>query len=249
MSLCSIKVGDVNININISTEKLKKSIDLENITKEFCKYFQTTNEKPQTELILDMGYPYYHKEHPSLKNHKLNFPIIHDQIELLELSSALGYLAGQYSKKYSFCHAAGIQKNNKGALFIGKPHSGKSKLSNILADVILDDDIILASRNSMKTITKNGFKTNKNKEYRIEIENSPEEARLDYVFLLNKERSSTHIRQIPPSQISKTDAFEHNLGLYLLMNYKGAPDFNIPVFEVGTKDFKHNTKNIERILS
>tara|TARA_Y100000310_G_C20078529_1_gene532711 strand:+ start:97 stop:408 length:312 start_codon:yes stop_codon:yes gene_type:complete len=103
----------------------------------------------------------------------------------------------------------------------------------------------------MNKITKNRFKTNKQGNYRIELglDKPNKDVPINYVFLLNQKKSSEYIKKIFPSQIPKISSFEHNLGIYLLMNYKGTPNFSVPVFEVGTKDFKYNVRNIERILS
>ena len=223
----TIQTADVNISVEFLTNKLTFHSKTPRFTEELGEYFNLTSETPDTKIKVELGFPAYHNYWPELENNTLKLPIINNYLELLTFTAAVGYLAGQHSREYRFSHSSGIIYRDKGILIVGNSGSGKTRISSLLEEKIIDDDILLVSKNEMRSITKKGYETQGN--LRIETDNN--QGNVDGVLVLNKNKTTKHHKIL--TGIPKLSSYEHSLDQELLKHYKQV-ETNSPIIEIGT---------------
>ncbi len=153
------------------------------------------------------------------------------------------FLAAYHSRAFDVVHATGLlvdPRRNLGLLMVGTAHSGKSTLSAKLGDIILDDDLMLVTRDKMRVAGKMGFVTYKHPEsgrkYLNPLPNGVKEAHIDLVFLLDKKQEGGTVLDVDntiPRRYSALDDLPPALRTaYLQMS---PIQVNAPIFRLGTR--------------
>jgi len=245
MNYESIKVGDVDLRVGFKWGVLG-----------FTRYFPEANGKHIATLNVDIGFSLDGSEcRPEYSGREMNIWVsdgVGMTLDLFHIVRHIGYLAGDVSERYRFCHAAGLKLNGKGVMLAGNSGSGKSTLASILGGKILDDDILMASTSELRRIAKVGGRINPERGTVKWIEDDNYQSPLHYVFLLDNRYDPDHVVQVQPSVVSPEITFDDKLHPSLLEAYKRRMPlaFEVPIFEVGTKREPTETKKvIEEIVS
>ncbi|MGO9201411.1 MAG: hypothetical protein ACLQM8_12885 [Limisphaerales bacterium] len=105
------------------------------------------------------------------------------------------YLAAYHSRAFDIVHGSGLLMDSRkslGVLLIGAAHCGKSTLGAKLGGIVMDDDLMLVSGDTMRVAGKMGFVTYKHLEsgrkYLTPLPNGVKEAHIGLVFLLDKKQ-------------------------------------------------------------
>ncbi|HEY5915463.1 MAG TPA: hypothetical protein VJA21_33180 [Verrucomicrobiae bacterium] len=152
-------------------------------------------------------------------------------------------LAAYHSRAFDIVHGTGLlvdSRRNLGVLLVGAAHCGKSTLSARLGDIIMDDDLMLASRDKMRVAGKMGFVSYKHPEtgrkYLTPLPHGVKEAHIDLVFLLDKKQEGGTVMDVDntiPRKYAVPDDLPPSLKkVYLRM----APiRVDAPIFRIGTR--------------
>jgi hypothetical protein len=152
-------------------------------------------------------------------------------------------LAGYHSRAFDIVHGTGLlvdPRKNLGVLLVGAAHCGKTTLSAKLGDIIMDDDIMLVTRDQMLVAGKMGFVTYRHAEsgrkYLTPLPNGAKEARLGLVFLLDKKQEGGTVLDVD-NTIPRRFAAPDDLPRILRNAYLRMPPIkvNAPIFRLGTR--------------
>jgi hypothetical protein len=153
------------------------------------------------------------------------------------------YLAAYHTRAFDIVHGTGTlvnPKKNMGLLLIGAAHCGKSTLSSKLGDIIMDDDIMLITRDTMCVASKIGFVTYRHPEsgrkYLTPLPNGVKEAHIDLVFLLDKRLEGGTYLDVD-NTIPRRYAVPTDLPPILKNAYLRLPPIkvNAPIYRIGTR--------------
>jgi hypothetical protein len=153
------------------------------------------------------------------------------------------YLAAYHTRAFDIVHGTGTLVNprkNMGLLLVGAAHCGKSTLSAKLGDIIMDDDIMLVTRDTMRVAGKIGFVTYKHPEtgrkYLTPLPNGVKEAHIDLVFLLDKKLAGGTYLDVD-NTIPRRYAVPTDLPPILKNAYLRLPPIkvNAPIYRIGTR--------------
>ncbi|MBT4540857.1 hypothetical protein HOC35_05065 [Candidatus Woesearchaeota archaeon] len=244
MGIENIKVGDTNIRVGFRFGDL-------GFTKLFPKADTNT-----IDAVLDVNVGFYLDGSPippDFNGYRMEILVGDDfGINIYNVMRYIGYLAGNVSEKYRFCHGAGLVLDGKGIMLTGKSGRGKSTLSSSLEGDVLDDDMLLVSPTEIRRLGNIGARRNQETR-RIEwLENDNYKAPLHYVFVLNNQYDPDHVVQLQPEDIKPKITFDDKLHACLLAKYKSRMpiQFEVPIYEIGTKREPAETKKvIEAIIS
>lgn len=102
-------------------------------------------------------------------------------------------LATYHSRSSQIVHGTGLlvsSRKNEGILLVGPSHAGKSTLSQALGNFIMDDDLMLVERDTMRVTGRMGFVTYfspiTGKKMLNPLAGGRKEARLSLVLILDK---------------------------------------------------------------
>lgn len=245
MSYENIRAGDVDLRVGFEWGNLN-----------LARFFPEATGDPMVTLNVNVFYPLGKGQPtPEYSDRVMNCWIQGEDgrgLDYLHIVRHVGYLAGDVSERYRFCHAAGLKINGKGVMLIGNSGNGKSTLASKLEGEILDDDILLASPTEIRRISNVGGRMNPERGTVELIEDGNYQSPLGFVFLLNNQYDPDHVVEIQPSEVNPEMTFDDTLHPYLLGAYRQRMPiaFEVPVFEVGTKrDPDETTRVIERIVS
>jgi hypothetical protein len=153
------------------------------------------------------------------------------------------YLAAYHSRAFDLVHGTGLlvdPRRNLGVLLIGAAHCGKSTLGSELGDIILDDDIMLVTREHMSVAGKMGFVTyhhpSSGRKLLTPLPNGVKEAHLDLVFLLDKKQEGGTLLDVD-NTIPRRFACPSDLPPLLKRAYLRLPPIRVhaPIFRLGTR--------------
>lgn len=235
----NIRVGDVDLRIGFRWGNLG-----------LTRYFPEGKGNPLATLNVDIGFSLDGNDcKPEYSGKEMNIWVSDGDgmsLDFFHIVRYIGYLAGDVSGKYRFCHAAGLVLDGKGVMLAGNSGNGKSTLASILGGEILDDDILMASPRELRRIAKVGGRINPERGTLEWIEDDNHQTPFHYVFLLNNQYDPDHVVEVEPSAISPEMTFDDKLHTSLLDAYKRRMPiaFEIPVFEVGTKREPEETKRV-----
>ncbi len=241
MEQYNIRVADVDMGVTLT--RPGPTVDL-------YRYFDRAQEKPAAQLNVTID-PLLEYFVPSKIDGNSMDILMHPEGALIHLMRHVGYLAGTVSERYRFYHAAGVKIDGKGVILIGRSKSYKSELSEKLEGSILDDDMMMVSATDMKRVSRVGFKSHNRSRLVEKIEDDNCEAPLNYVFVLNLDYETTHIREIDQQDIDPETALDDLLHDSLLVHYAGLEpmNFKVPIFEIGTNgNLTQARNNIESII-
>jgi hypothetical protein len=152
------------------------------------------------------------------------------------------YLAAYHSRAFDILHGTGLlvdSRKNLGVLLVGAAHCGKSTLSAKLGDIVMDDDLMLVTRDKMRVAGKMGFVTYRRMEsgrkYLTPLPNGVKEADLGLVFLLDKKQEGGTVLDVD-NTIPRTYAGLDDLPPILRRAYLRLPPIRVdaPIFRLGT---------------
>jgi hypothetical protein len=153
------------------------------------------------------------------------------------------YMAAYQTRAFDIVHGTGLlvdSRRNMGLLLIGAAGCGKSTLCSRLGDIILDDDIMLITRETMRVAGKMGFVTYKHPEngrkYLTPLPNGVKEAHIDLVFILDKKQEGGTLLDVD-NTIPRKYAVPSDLPPLLKKGYLHLPPIhvNAPIFRLGTR--------------
>jgi hypothetical protein len=153
------------------------------------------------------------------------------------------YLAAYHTRAFDLVHGTGLlvdARRNMGLLLIGAAHCGKSTLSAKLGDIIMDDDIMVITRDRMMVASKMGFVTYHHPEtgrkYLTPLPNGVKDAHIDLVFLLDKKQEGGTLLDVD-NTIPRKYAVPTDLPPLLKRAYLRLPPIkvNAPIFRIGTR--------------
>lgn len=153
------------------------------------------------------------------------------------------FLASYHTRTFDIVHGTGLlvdSRRNLGILMVGAAHCGKSTLSAELGDIIMDDDIMLVTRDTMKVASKMGFVTYKHPEsgrkFLTPLPNGVKEARMDLIFILDKKLPGGSSMDVDNS-IPRKYAVLNDLPPALQHSYLELPPIkvNAPIYRIGTR--------------
>lgn len=245
MNYENIRVGDVDLKVGFKWGNLG-----------LTRYFPEAKGNPMATLNVDIGLSLDGNGcRPKYFGREMNIWVSDGDgmsLDFFHIVRHIGYLAGDISEKYRFCHAAGLKLNGKGIMLAGNSGNGKSTLVSTLDGEILDDDILIASPKELRRIAKVGGRINPERGTVEWIEDENYQSPLHYVFLLNNQYDPDHVVKVEPSAVNQEMTFDDKLHPSLLDAYKRRMPiaFEVPIFEVGTKREPAETKKvIENIVS
>lgn len=152
-------------------------------------------------------------------------------------------LAALHSRAFDIVHGTGLvmdSRKNLGVLLVGASHCGKSTLSAKLDGIVMDDDLMLVTRDQMRVAGKMGFVTYRHLEsgrkYLTPLPNGVKEAHLGLVFLLDKEQEGGTVLDVDntiPRKYGRLDDLPPMLKNACLR----LPPIkvNAPIFRLGTR--------------
>ncbi len=152
-------------------------------------------------------------------------------------------LAAYHTRAFDIVHGTGLlvdPRRNMGLLLVGAAGCGKSTLGEKLGDIIMDDDLMLVTRDKMRVAGKMGFVTYKHPEsgrkYLTPLPNGVKEAQIDLVFILDKKQEGGSILDVDNS-IPRRYAVPDDLPPILKNAYLRLPPIqvNAPIFRIGTR--------------
>jgi hypothetical protein len=153
------------------------------------------------------------------------------------------FVAAYHSRAFDIVHGTGLlvdSRRNLGILMVGAEHCGKSTLSTELGDIIMDDDIMVVTRDTMKVASKMGFVTYRHpdsgRKFLTPLPNGVKEARMDLVFILDKKQPGGSFMDVDNS-IPRKYAVLNDLPPALQHAYLDLPPIkvNAPIFRIGTR--------------
>ena len=153
------------------------------------------------------------------------------------------YLAAYHTRAFDIVHGTGLladSHRNMGLLLIGAAHCGKSTLSAKLGDIIMDDDIMLVTRDRMRVASRMGFVTYTHPEtgrkHLTPLPNGVKEAHIDLVFILDKRQEGGTLLDVD-NTIPRKYAVPTDLPPLLKHAYLRLPPIkvNAPIFRLGTR--------------
>jgi hypothetical protein len=165
-------------------------------------------------------------------------------------------LAAYHTRAFNIVHGTGIlvdPRKNMGLLMIGAAHCGKSTLSAQLGDIIMDDDIMLVTRDEMSVASKIGFVTYRHPEtgrkYLTPLPNGVKAAHIDLVFLLDKKLEGGTFLDVD-NTIPRKYAVPTDLPPMLKNAYLRLPSIkvNAPIFRIGTRGKLQPTLKIAKYI-
>lgn len=166
------------------------------------------------------------------------------------------YLAAFHSRAFDIVHGTGLlvdSRKNLGVLIVGTAHCGKSTLSAHLGDIIMDDDIMLVSRDKMRVAGKMGFVSYKHPEsgrkYLTPLPNGVKEAQVDLVFVLDKKQAGGTVMDVD-NTIPRKFAALNDLPPLLLRAYLRMPPIrvNAPIYRLGTRGKLKRTLDLAKYI-
>ncbi len=152
-------------------------------------------------------------------------------------------LAAYHSQAFDIVHGTGLladARRNLGVLVVGGAHCGKSTLSAELGDIIMDDDLMLVTRDVMRVAGKMGFVTYKHPEsgrkYLTPLPNGVKEAHIDLVFVLDRRQEGGTVMDVD-NTIPRRYAALNDLPPLLKQACLRMPPVtvNAPIFRLGTR--------------
>jgi hypothetical protein len=152
-------------------------------------------------------------------------------------------LAAYHSRAFDLVHGAGLladSRKNLGVLLVGGAHCGKSTLSAKLGNIIMDDDLMVLTRDNMRVASKMGFVSYKHPEngrkYLTPLPNGVKEAHIDLVFLLDNKQEGGTVMDVD-NTIPRKYAELDDLPPLLKKAYLGMSPIkvNAPIFRLGTR--------------
>jgi hypothetical protein len=152
-------------------------------------------------------------------------------------------LAALHTRAFDIVHGTGLlvdSRRNLGLLLVGAAGCGKSTLAEKLGDIIMDDDIMLVTRDKMRVAGKMGFVTYKHPEsgrkYLTPLPNGVKEAQIDLVFILDKKQEGASMMDVD-NTIPRRYAIPTDLPPLLKNAYLRLPPIkvNAPIFRIGTR--------------
>jgi hypothetical protein len=152
-------------------------------------------------------------------------------------------MAAHHSRAFDIVHGTGLlvdSRKNLGVLLVGAAHCGKSTLSAKLGDIIMDDDIMLVTRDQMRVAGKMGFVTyqhpDSGRKYLTPLPNGVKEAHIDLVFILDKKQEGGTVLDVD-NTIPRKYAGLDDLPPMLRNVYLRMPPVrvNAPIFRLGTR--------------
>ncbi len=153
------------------------------------------------------------------------------------------WMAAYHSRAFDIVHGTGLlvdPRRNLGVLIVGAAHSGKSTLSAKLGDIIIDDDIMLVTRDKMRVAGKMGFVTYRHPEsgrkYLTPLPCGVKEAHIDLVFVLDRKQEGGTVMDVD-NTIPRRYAALNDLPPLLKQTYLEMPPVavNAPIFRLGTR--------------
>ena len=111
------------------------------------QYFLEMNKEPQVQVFVSEGFIMDGSQPEPTYDDYMDLTIFGDghSPAWYVINRHLGFIAGDVSDTYRFIHGAGFRLNNKGVLLVGNSGTGKTTLTSLLSDEILDDDLLLAT--------------------------------------------------------------------------------------------------------
>lgn len=153
------------------------------------------------------------------------------------------YLAAYHSRAFDLVHGTGLlvdSHRNLGVLLVGTAHCGKSTLSASLGNIIMDDDIMLLTRDKMLVASKMGFVSYRHPEsgrkYLTPLPNGVKEARIDVVFVLDRKQDGGTVMDVD-NTIARKFAVPDDLPPLLKKAYLRLPAIrvNAQIYRLGTR--------------
>lgn len=153
------------------------------------------------------------------------------------------YLAAFHSREFDIVHGTGLlvdSRKNLGVLLVGPAHCGKSTLSSSLGNIIMDDDIMLLTRDQMRVVSKMGFVSYKHPEngrkYLTPLPNGVKEAHIDLVFVLDKKQAGGTVMDVD-NTIPRKYAVPDDLPPLLKKAYLRLPPIKVDalIYRLGTR--------------
>jgi hypothetical protein len=241
MAYAAVRVADVNLYVGSALADLGLS-----------RFFESASGRPEVTLeVLCSPAPSSAREVcPLQQAHGLHI-VIHDiERDLFDILRCVAYLAGLVSERYAYFHAAGLVVDGKGILLIGRSGNGKSTLAGLLEGKVIDDDMLLVSDTEMVRVSRYGAQIQPDGRTVRLTETEPARARVDYIFVLDRQADPSRVRRLQPEDISPEDTFDDALHPGLFSRYAGkrvCP--NVPAYRIGTRRAPGETrKTIENIL-
>lgn len=190
---------------------------------------------------------------PEIKDNVLRGYVRNDG-NIFMVSRYIGFLAGQLSDRYMFCHGAGINVYGKGVLILGNSGSGKSTIVSMLEGKVLHDDFLMVSSDRMRRVSRDGIKTTtySGRKSFQRLEDNNNSSSLDYVFILDKDQGPEHKIEIDPVSIPREKIFDDRFpsSFFEMFQTKEPIKFNSRVFYLGTKSNPEISKKIiEKIIN
>jgi hypothetical protein len=164
------------------------------------------------------------------------------------------FLAAYHSRDFDLVHGTGLlvdPRKNLGVLLVGAAHSGKSTLSAKLGDILIDDDLMLVTRDTMRVAGKMGFVSYRHPEngrkYLTPLPNGVKEAHLDLVFILDKKQSGGTVMEVD-NTIPRRYAAPNDLPRLLKQAYLRMPPIKVDarIYRLGTRGQLQQTLRIAR---
>ena len=153
------------------------------------------------------------------------------------------YLASYHTRSFEIVHGTGLLVKShlkKGILLVGRGHSGKSTLSRHLGYTIMDDDIMLMTRDTMRVTGKMGFATYRQpatgRKYLTPLPEGEKEAKLSLVLILDKREQGGKFWDID-NTIPRRFTVLDDLPPILMDAYLKLPPIRVdaPIFRLGTR--------------
>lgn len=165
----------------------------------------------------------------------------------------LAYFASLYKSGWDLVHGAGLEKNQRGILLLGRSGAGKTTICQSMTDCrIIEDDTLLLNQGRMYWIGKCGIAElpNENKTLTL-LHNSIEGVSVYCFFLLSKRIEGGKCHSIKPKDIPRRLSVPDFIPQHHLIPYLTEPPIplNATGYVLGTQGNLHATLDLIRKLS